>query len=223
VSGDVRSNITFGLPFDQDFYEQVIQACCLREDFRQLPNGDLTKVGEMGHILSGGQRSRVSIARALYRKSTQIVLIDGSLSSLDARVARQLLDSLVHGEITKGKIVVLVTYDLDQATEMDYILHVTDEGTVDVMTQADFKGTQGIMTQETHDDSNGPSGGNDVLKEEVNERGKVVWSDYKAFFKYSFGGLWGIAIIIVLHMIIHGSTLAVSIYLGLTLTNHFSE
>lgn len=80
------------------------------------------------------------------------MLIDGSLSSLDARVARQLLDNLVHGEITKDKIVVLVTYDLDQATEMDYILHVTDEGTVDVMTQADFKQTQGIMTVETHDD-----------------------------------------------------------------------
>jgi len=54
VSGDVRSNITFGLPFDQDFYDQVVQACCLKDDFRQLPNGDLTKVGEMGHILSGG-------------------------------------------------------------------------------------------------------------------------------------------------------------------------
>ena len=63
-------------------------ACCLKEDFNFLPNGDLTKVGEMGHILSGGQRSRISIARALDRQESSIILIDGSLSSLDARVAR---------------------------------------------------------------------------------------------------------------------------------------
>lgn len=88
----------------------------------------------MGHILSGGQKSRISIARALYRKSTSIVLIDGSLSSLDARVARQLLDNIAHGELTKDKIVLMVTYDHDQATEMDFILYVTESGTVDVMT-----------------------------------------------------------------------------------------
>jgi len=99
-----------------------------------LPNGDLTKVGEMGHILSGGQRSRISIARAFYRKSTSIVLIDGSLSSLDARVARQIINNLVHGEQTKEKIVVMVTYDNDQAAEMDYIVRITDAGTVEVMT-----------------------------------------------------------------------------------------
>jgi ABC-type bacteriocin/lantibiotic exporter with double-glycine peptidase domain len=51
----------------------------------------MTKVGEMGHILSGGQKSRISIARALYRKKSDIILIDGSLSSLDSRVARQIL------------------------------------------------------------------------------------------------------------------------------------
>ena len=88
VSGNVRSNITFGLPFDESYYERVTTACCLTDDFKVLPNGDLTKVGEMGHILSGGQKSRISIARALYRKESGIIMIDGSLSSLDARIAR---------------------------------------------------------------------------------------------------------------------------------------
>ena len=60
-----------------------------------------------------------------------------------------------------------------------------------------------------------------MLKEEINEKGKVGWKDYKAFFEFSVGGLWGILIILVLHMIIHGTTLAVSIYLGLTLTSKF--
>ena len=98
-----------------------------------LPNGDKTRVGEMGHILSGGQRSRISLARALYRKNTDIVLVDGTLASLDAKVARQVLENVIKGDLCEDKIVFLVTYDLDQASEMDYILHVDDDGTVSVI------------------------------------------------------------------------------------------
>ena len=60
-----------------------------------------------------------------------------------------------------------------------------------------------------------------MIKDEENVRGKVEWKDYKAFFRYSVGGVWGIAIVILLHVIIHCTTLAISIYLGLTLTDHF--
>ena len=98
-----------------------------------LPHGDKTRVGEMGHILSGGQRSRISLARALYRKNTDIVLVDGTLASLDAKVARQVLENVIKGDLCDDKIVFLVTYDLDQASEMDYILHVDDDGIVSVI------------------------------------------------------------------------------------------
>ena len=98
-----------------------------------MPNGDKTRVGEMGHILSGGQRSRISLARALYRKNTDIVLVDGTLASLDAKVARQVLENVIKGDLCDDKIVFLVTYDLDQASEMDYILHVDDDSTVSVI------------------------------------------------------------------------------------------
>ena len=54
VTGTVRSNILFGLPFDKNHYDKVVNACCLGEDFKALPKGDETKLGEMGHILSGG-------------------------------------------------------------------------------------------------------------------------------------------------------------------------
>jgi len=113
--------------------------CCLREDFKTMPIGDLTKVGEKGQILSGGQRSRISIARALYRKTTDIILIDGSLSSLDARVTRHIIDNLLGSELTVEKMIITVVYDLDQAKEMDYILNVTDNGKVEVMTKEDFQ------------------------------------------------------------------------------------
>ena len=108
-------------------------ACCLDEDFLALPKGDKTKVGEMGHILSGGQRSRISLARALYKRDSDIVLIDGTLSSLDALVARKVLENAIKGDLCRDKVVFLVTYDLDQASEMDFILYVSDDGSVSVI------------------------------------------------------------------------------------------
>lgn len=62
----------------------------------------------------------------------------------------------------------------------------------------------------------------DVLQDEIDAKGKVEWNDYKKFFRFSLGGLWGIALVFVLHIVINLCTVAVSIYLGLTLTNHFT-
>jgi len=84
VTGTCQSNITYGLDLDQKRYDSVVNACCLMEDFNTMPLGGLTKVGEMGMSLSGGQKSRLSLARALYREDSQIVLVDSTLSSLDA-------------------------------------------------------------------------------------------------------------------------------------------
>jgi ABC-type multidrug transport system fused ATPase/permease subunit len=54
ISGNVRTNILYGSYFDKNYYNQVIKACQLEEDFQNFPNGDLTKTGEMGITLSGG-------------------------------------------------------------------------------------------------------------------------------------------------------------------------
>jgi len=141
MTGTVRSNILFGSAFDPRYYEKVVAACALKDDFKQLPNGDNTKLGEMGTQLSGGQKSRISLARALYRKEAKIILIDGSLSALDARVARHILDNAIRGDLCSDKIVLMVTYDLDQAAEMDYVLLVK-EGLVSVQRSAEFFGNQ---------------------------------------------------------------------------------
>ncbi len=86
-----------------------------------MPKRDLTKLGEMGVQLSGGQKSRIALARALYKRDAKIMLIDGALSALDSRVARELMEKAIKG-ICKNKIVFLITYDLDQAAEMDYVM-----------------------------------------------------------------------------------------------------
>lgn len=115
ISGTIRSNITYGSKYDAVFYQKVITACQLQQDIQSFPNGDLTKTGEMGVTLSGGQRSRISLARALYKRNAKIVLIDGTLSSLDSRVSAEILKEIKQGELFADKIVILITYDLDQA------------------------------------------------------------------------------------------------------------
>jgi len=62
----------------------VIEACCLVDDFSILPDGDMTGIGEGGVTLSGGQKARVSLARAVYQVSETVEKV-GSMKSLDVR------------------------------------------------------------------------------------------------------------------------------------------
>lgn len=106
-AGTIRDNILFGLPFDKDKYDEVVKACALLEDFGNLPLADLTEVGEGGALLSGGQKSRVSLARVVYRDA-EIYVLDDPFSSVDAKVANQIFKKCVV-EYLEDKSVVLVT------------------------------------------------------------------------------------------------------------------
>lgn len=83
--GTVRDNIVFVEGFDERRYNQVIGVCALEQDFQFLPKGDQTVVGERGVSLSGGQRARVNLARAIY-KQADIYLLDDPLSAVDTHV-----------------------------------------------------------------------------------------------------------------------------------------
>lgn len=92
--GNIRDNILFGSCFNETRYKNTLQLCCLKNDIRQLQYDDMTILGEQGIALSGGQRARVNLARALYRQS-QIYLLDSPLSSLDSRVSRHLFEKCI--------------------------------------------------------------------------------------------------------------------------------
>ncbi|EAU31453.1 hypothetical protein ATEG_08280 [Aspergillus terreus NIH2624] len=92
----VRDNIVFGQPFDSDWYHEVVDACALRADFRSLPAGDMTEIGERGINLSGGQKQRVNLARAVYSRS-DIVLMDDPLSAVDAHVGEHIFKHAICG------------------------------------------------------------------------------------------------------------------------------
>ena len=65
--GSVKDNILFGKMYQQEWYDAVIDACALKEDLKQFYHGDQTNVGENGSMLSGGQKARIALARAVYQ------------------------------------------------------------------------------------------------------------------------------------------------------------
>lgn len=85
LNNSLRDNITFGAPYDEDWYNQVVYACALEDDLDILPAGDTTQIGERGINLSGGQKQRVALARAIYQ-DCDIYLLDDPLSAVDAHV-----------------------------------------------------------------------------------------------------------------------------------------
>ncbi|XP_075985083.1 ATP-binding cassette sub-family C member 4-like [Anticarsia gemmatalis] len=116
----VRQNILFGLPYNAKKYKEVIRVCALQKDFQQFPHGDQTLVGERGASLSGGQRARINLARAVYRQA-EIYLLDDPLSAVDAHVGRQLFDECISGYL-RHTTRVLVTHQLHYLKAADYIV-----------------------------------------------------------------------------------------------------
>ncbi|CAM1511289.1 Fc.00g088020.m01.CDS01 [Cosmosporella sp. VM-42] len=104
----VQANILFGSPMESIRYDRVIEACCLLEDFKELRERDLTIVGENGTSLSGGQKARVALARALYSKAP-LLLLDDVFSALDAKTAAGVWKHCFCGDLLSGRTTVLVT------------------------------------------------------------------------------------------------------------------
>ena len=116
----VRENITYGRKWDLEWYNKVVFACCLLIDFDQLAERDFTVVGERGITLSGGQKARIGLARAVYANA-DIYLLDDPLSSVDVAVAEKLFNIIKHGVLAK-KTVLLATHQLQFVSRTDQVL-----------------------------------------------------------------------------------------------------
>ncbi|XP_020772820.1 ATP-binding cassette sub-family C member 4-like isoform X1 [Boleophthalmus pectinirostris] len=130
--GTIRSNILFGKDLNPQKYERVLRACALKRDLELLPDGDLTVIGDKGATLSGGQKARVNLARAVYQEA-DIYLLDDPLSAVDAEVGRHLFEQCICG-LLKKKLRILVTHQLQYLKAADQIVvlkegHMVAKGT----------------------------------------------------------------------------------------------
>lgn len=108
-SMSIRDNILFSYPYEEARYKQVLEACALVPDMTEFKHGDLSNIGENGIGLSGGQKARVALARAVYSKA-KLLMLDDPLSALDHQTAEYIVHKLLAGPLLNGRTTVLVTH-----------------------------------------------------------------------------------------------------------------
>ncbi|NXI60347.1 MRP7 protein, partial [Chloroceryle aenea] len=132
----VRENILFGRKYDARLYEEVVEACALSDDLNILPSGDQTEVGEKGMTLSGGQKARLALARAVYQEK-ELYLLDDPLAAVDADVANHLMQKCILG-ILKHKTRILCTHRTEFLKKADALLLIDSGRIVKTGTPADI-------------------------------------------------------------------------------------
>nr|XP_048699540.1 ATP-binding cassette sub-family C member 10 isoform X3 [Caretta caretta] len=123
----VRENILFGRDYDARLYHEVLEGCALSDDLNILPAGDQTEVGENGVTLSGGQKARIALARAVYQEK-EIYLLDDPLAAVDADVANHLMQKCILG-VLKHKTRILCTHRTEFLEKADTLL-LMDNGRI---------------------------------------------------------------------------------------------
>jgi len=122
----IRNNIIFGRHFNESQYNHVLDTCALLPDLSILSSGDLTEIGERGINLSGGQKSRVNLARAVYQ-NRDVYLLDDPLSAVDVHVGEQLFSNVIGPDgILCNKTRILVTHELSYLKYANSILVMGD-------------------------------------------------------------------------------------------------
>ncbi|OAD04591.1 hypothetical protein MUCCIDRAFT_139587 [Mucor lusitanicus CBS 277.49] len=111
-NASIKDNILFGLPFIEKRYHATLATCALVKDLSYLEDGDATEIGEKGITLSGGQKARVSLARAVYSRA-QNVLMDDVLSAVDAHTAKHLYQQCLLGPLMKDRTQILITHHVN--------------------------------------------------------------------------------------------------------------
>jgi ATP-binding cassette subfamily C (CFTR/MRP) protein 1 len=163
VNDTLRGNILFGREFDEARYHKVLEACALMDDLAALPSGDQTEIGERGINLSGGQKARVSLARAVYSAETRVLLFDDPLSAVDSGVSEHLFTNAIAGDVTRGATRIIVTHHVHVLPECDSVI-VLEDGQIKhqgthaelIASRVDFAGaiTQAARSEPKEEKSN---------------------------------------------------------------------
>lgn len=122
--GTVRKNIVFTEKYDEEKFQNVLRVCCLDKDIERMPHADLTLVGECGFSLSGGQSSRINLARAIYRNA-DIYILDDTLAALDFKIGKYIVQHCIL-EYLAGKSRVIVTNEVQYFKYAQHLVVMLD-------------------------------------------------------------------------------------------------
>ena len=122
LNDTVRNNIIFHKIYDEQKYNKIVNICQLEQDFELFKSGDLTQLSDKGNNLSGGQKARLTIARAVYTNA-DIYLFDDPFSALDVYVGKNIFEKVIK-DYLKGKTILLITHSLQFIPMMDYVIHM---------------------------------------------------------------------------------------------------
>ncbi|XP_043489860.1 ATP-binding cassette sub-family C member 10 [Polistes fuscatus] len=120
--GTIRDNILFGKSYDYNKYKSILEACALLDDINSLPKRDLSAIGEAGNTLSGGQKTRISLARAIYADK-DIYLLDDVLATLDTNIAAHVFQHVILG-LLKNKTRILCTHQTQYLIHADIVIEM---------------------------------------------------------------------------------------------------
>ncbi|KAF8825214.1 hypothetical protein HHX47_DHR7000133 [Lentinula edodes] len=199
----IKENIIFDSPFEATRYRQVLHQCALEKDLELFQAGDETEVGEKGLTLSGGQKARVTLARAIY-SSAEVLLLDDVLAALDVHTSKWIVEKCFKGDLVKDRTILLVTHNTSLTHPIaGYVVSLKDgqvakQGTVaevlgvSEIEQVDGSSAENVENVETietieqiedeiagnHDGSGGSNGEGDGTKSKksppVEGQGKLI-------------------------------------------------
>ncbi|ANZ77064.1 BA75_04186T0 [Komagataella pastoris] len=129
MNGSIKENILFGCKYEPEFYKKTLEACALDTDLSILTDGDATQVGEKGISLSGGQKARLSLARAVYARA-DVYLMDDVLSAVDEHVGKHITTHVLGpGGLLSTKCRVLATNNINVLKHSNHV-SLIQEGSI---------------------------------------------------------------------------------------------
>ncbi|KAH9922615.1 uncharacterized protein B0H18DRAFT_1120791 [Fomitopsis serialis] len=183
----IKDNILFGAPYNEERYQKVIEQCALKRDLELFAAGDQTEVGERGITLSGGQKARITLARAIYSKS-QTLLLDDVLAALDVHTSRWIVEKCFKGDLVRGRTVLLVTHNVSMASPIaDFVVALgTDELAAELQGGAELEKAEATVDEQTPEEA--PKEDGKLVVEEEVAVGHVGWqASIGGTIKSSFG------------------------------------
>jgi len=235
LNATLRENVLLRRPLDPGRYAEVLDAAALRPDLDQLPAGDETEVGERGVTLSGGQRARLSLARAAY-SAADVYLFDDPLAAVDASTAAHLVHNLLRGPLLAGSTRLLVTHASQWLPLCDAVIVMAHgrvayhgppaallaPGRAPAAAAAVLRRSldEPAVVEAAVDGASGKAGkvkveekAHTLVQAEKTGEGEVTWETYRAYY-LAAGGLPTLALVLAAYLLQALASLATYLWLA---------